>query len=70
MRKYVNSIIITILINAISEHDVMHIFYFIQCEAWEKVLESVSRQARLQRVLGKRLRNPWSQLKSQIVVFN
>ena len=36
----------------------------------DKVLESVSRQARLQRVLRQRLRNPWSQLKSQIVVFN
>ena len=35
-----------------------------------KVLESVSRQARLQRVLGQRLRNPWTQLKSHIVVFN
>ena len=44
--------------------------YFIQCEAWEKVLESVSRQARLQRVLMQRLRNPWTQLKSHIVVFN
>ena len=45
-------------------------YYFIQCEAWEKVLESVSRQARVQRVLKQRLRNPWTQLKSHIVVFN
>ena len=45
-------------------------FYFIQCEAWEKVMESVSRQARLQRILKQRLRNLWTQLKSHIVVFN
>ena len=45
-------------------------FYFIQCEAWAKVLESVSRQARLQRVLRERLQNRWTQLKSHIVVFN
>ena len=45
-------------------------FYFIQCQAWGKVFESVSRQARLQRALRQRLRNPWTQLKSQIVVFN
>ena len=41
-------------------------FHFIQCEAWGKVLESVSRQARLQRVLRQRLRNPWTQLKYSI----
>ena len=45
-------------------------FYFIQCEAWGKVLESVSRQAPLQRALRQRLRNPWTQLKSHIVGFN
>ena len=45
-------------------------FYFIQCEAWGKVLESVSRQARLQRVLRQRLRNRQTQLKSHIVVLN
>ena len=35
-----------------------------------EVLQSVSRQARLQRVLRQRLRNPWSKFKSQIEVFN
>ena len=35
-----------------------------------KVLESFSRQGRLQRVLRQRLRNLWTQLKSPIVVFN
>ena len=36
----------------------------------DKVLELVSRQMWLQRVLRWRLRKPWSQSKSQIVVFN